>query len=206
MPDHTRERDLVLAPNEFAFISDQTKGNINVYVGPYKTSLANTDQPVVFNDRSKKFERCNLDQAIQVFPTAPEGWYVVLKNPPRDAKPPKTGTVNGLNELDVGRKVNLPGPISFSLWPGQMARVIQGHRLRSNQYVLVRVYDAAAALANWSQVVIKAGPPPADLAIGTTLVIRGTDVAFYIPPTGVEVVRDAADEYVRDAVTLERLE
>jgi hypothetical protein len=34
MPDHTRERDLVLAPNEFAFISDQTKGNINVYVGP----------------------------------------------------------------------------------------------------------------------------------------------------------------------------
>ena len=55
-----RERDLVLAPNEFAFISDQTKGNINVYVGPYKTSLANTDQPVTFNEANKRFERCTL--------------------------------------------------------------------------------------------------------------------------------------------------
>lgn len=27
MSNETRERDLVLAPNEFAFISDQTKGN-----------------------------------------------------------------------------------------------------------------------------------------------------------------------------------
>ena len=44
--DRDRARDLVLAPNEFAFISDETKGNINVYVGPHKTSLANTDRPV----------------------------------------------------------------------------------------------------------------------------------------------------------------
>jgi len=41
-----RERDLVLAPNEYAFISDQTKGNVITYVGPYKTSMANTDKPV----------------------------------------------------------------------------------------------------------------------------------------------------------------
>ena len=47
--DRGRERDLVLAPNEFAFILDETKGNINVYVGPHKTSLANTDGPVVFD-------------------------------------------------------------------------------------------------------------------------------------------------------------
>jgi major vault protein len=38
MTDRGRERDLVLAPNEFAFILDETKGNINVYVGPHKTS------------------------------------------------------------------------------------------------------------------------------------------------------------------------
>ena len=48
-----RERDLVLAPNEFAFISDQTKGNVITYVGPYKTIMANTDKPVYFNKKSK---------------------------------------------------------------------------------------------------------------------------------------------------------
>ena len=63
--DRDRARDLVLAPNEFAFISDETKGNINVYVGPHKTSLANTDRPVVFNDLSKRFDRCSLEQATQ---------------------------------------------------------------------------------------------------------------------------------------------
>ncbi|MFY0542199.1 hypothetical protein [Nannocystis pusilla] len=57
MNDRGRERDLVLAPNEFAFILDETKGNINVYVGPHKTSLANTDAPVVFDPGSKRFER-----------------------------------------------------------------------------------------------------------------------------------------------------
>ena len=61
MSERSRERDLVLAPNEYAFISDQTKGNINVYVGPYKTSLANTDQPVYFDASSKRFIRCSLE-------------------------------------------------------------------------------------------------------------------------------------------------
>ena len=76
MGEGSRERDLVLAPNEYAYISDQTKGNINAYVGPYKTSLANTDQPVFFDERSKRFERCSLEQATKIFATAPEGWYI----------------------------------------------------------------------------------------------------------------------------------
>ena len=218
MAEGSRERDLVLAPNEFAYISDQTKGNINVYVGPYKTSLANTDQPVVFNERSKRFERCMLEQSITIFPTAPEGWYVVMKNPAADAGHPKTGTVNNLSQLNVGRKVNLPGPVSFALWPGQMVKVVQGHHLRSNQYLLVRVYDEEAAKSEWGKAVIKpqapagegeapaATPPLPELTLGKQLVIQGTRVSFYIPPTGVEVVRDGAKNYVREAVTLERLE
>ena len=36
--------------------------------------------------------------------------------------------------------------------------------------------------------------------------IRGTDVSFYIPPTGLGVVPDAHGRHVRDALTLERLE
>ena len=214
--DSNRERDLVLAPNEYAFISDQTKGNINVYVGPYKTSLANTDKPVVFDSTSKRFNRCTLDESTQIFATAPEAWYVVLKNPASDSKQPKQGTSNGLPELSVGRKVNIPGPVSFALWPGQMVRVIQGHQLRSNQYLLVRVYDEIEARKNWDSAVVKPQKPEGenknplgeiqDLSVGKLLIIKGMDVSFYIPPTGIEVVRDEYDQYVREAVTLERME
>jgi major vault protein len=212
----SRERDLVLAPNEFAFISDQTKGNINVYVGPFKTSLANTDQPVVFNAESKRFEHRLLEQSISVFATAPEGWYLVMKNPPKDGNQPKNGTVSSLTELEVGHKVNIPGPISFALWPGQMSRVLKGHHLRSNQYLLVRVYDEESALKHWSKAVIKpqsgndelplGEQDVPDLTLGNLLVIKGTEISFYIPPTGMEVVRDSQGQYVREAVTLERLE
>jgi major vault protein len=210
--ERARERDLVLAPNEFAFISDETKGNINVYVGPHKTSLANTDQPVVFTEKTKRFDRVTLEEAINAFAVAPVGWYVLLKNPARDGTHPKTGAINNLVELEVGRKRTIAGPVSFALWPGQLVRVIQGHHLRSNQYLVVRVYDEDAAKANWGTAVIKtqgpdAEPPPLpDLTMGNLLVIRGTAVSFYIPPTGIEVVPDDNGNYVRDAVTLERLE
>ena len=208
----------MLAPNEFAFILDETKGNINVYVGPHKTSLANTDVPVVFDSGTKRFDRKTLDQAIQMISIAPEGWYLVLKNPATDKSHPRTGALNNLPNLDTGRKVNIPGPISFALWPGQMMRVLQGHHLRSNQYLLVRVYDEEAAKSNWKNAVIKPqktgeGEPEVaildalpDLTMGNLLVIRGTEVSFYIPPTGVEVVPDVDGNYVREAVTLERLE
>ncbi|MFO0660355.1 MAG: hypothetical protein U0165_11075 [Polyangiaceae bacterium] len=217
-----RERDLVLAPNEFAFISDETKGNINVYVGPHKTSLANTDQPVVFNPKSKRFDRCSLEQATQTLSIAPEGWYLVLKNPAREGSHPRTGALNNLPDLETGRKVNIPGPASFALWPGQMIKVVQGHHLRSNQYLVVRVYDEEAAKTNWKNAVIKLNTGASesgetaealsseqilpDLTMGKLLLIRGTDVSFYIPPTGVEVVVDDLGSYVREAVTLERLE
>ncbi|MDM8522459.1 SPFH domain-containing protein [Desulfococcaceae bacterium HSG8] len=224
MPEERRERDLILAPNEYAFILDETKGNIVNYVGPHKTSLANTDQPVLFNDQTKRFDRCNLEKAIKPHAISPEGWYVVLKNPARDGKPPTSGTANSLPELDIGRKVNIPGPVSLAPWPGQMIRVIQGHNLRSNQYLIARVYEEEAARINWKKAVIKPqtssvgevsdGPEDGvkpdrdtpDLTMGKLLVIRGIDVSFYIPPTGIEVVPDQNGRYARNAVTLERLE
>jgi major vault protein len=212
--ERQRERDLVLSPNEYAFISDQTKGNINVYVGPYKASLSNTDQPIVFNPNSKRFEKCILEQSIQIFAIAPEGWYLTLKNPARDNINPKTGTVNNMLELNVGHKVNIPGPVSFALWPGQIVNVVKGHHLRSNQYVVVRVYDEKAARENWSKAVIKTQAGDADasamdinkLSLGKLIIIKGTDVSFYIPPTGIEVVKAEKGEFIRNAVTLERLE
>jgi len=218
---NNRERDLVLAPNEFAYISDQTKGNVITYVGPYKTSMANTDQPVFFNLKTKTFEACPLEEAIKTFATAPEGWYIVLKNPSTNGKQPQVGTSNTSSELEIGRKVNLPGPCFFSLWPGQMAQVTEGHHLRSNEYLIVRVYEEKQARENWDNAVMTpqntnpeninedgtSGEIKAEeLSMGQMLIIRGTNVSFYIPPTGVEVVKNSSGNYVRKAVTLERLE
>ncbi len=223
------ERDLVLNPNEFAFVLDKTKGDVTVYVGPKQASLSQTDQPVVFDKDTKKFEPTNLDNAIQTFSIAPEGWYVTLKNPARDKEKfhPSTGNANHLTDLVLGRKINIHGPSAFALWPGQMAEVVHGHHLRSNQYLIARVYDEDAARKNWAKAVMKLQtegdaaeeeddtPVTAEeipeLTMGKLLVIKGTDVSFYIPPTGVEVVKDVSEtdkkkRYLRDAVTLETLE
>lgn len=69
--------------------------------GPHKTSLANTDQPVIFSEESKRFSRCLLEQAIQPFEIAPEGWYIVLKNPPQDGKAARVGVANSLPEAEI---------------------------------------------------------------------------------------------------------
>lgn len=213
MADNVRERDLVLAPNEFAFILDETKGNVIAYVGPHKTSLANTDRPVIFEEYSRRYRRCTLEESITAFPYAEEGWYIVLENPARegDEEYAKSGP-NTLVRLTLGRKVNIPGPATFPLWPGQVARVVRGHLLRSNQYLLVQVYNEEAARENWGRAVIKPQKEEEmtrvvpELTLGKLLLIRGTEVSFYIPPTGIEVLPDEAGNFIRDAATLERLE
>ena len=214
---HGREitRDLVVLPNEYAFVSDQTKGNINVHTGPVKTSLAGTDQLVKFDYKTKRFVSCDMTNAIQTFATAPEGWYLVLKNPEKGGNQPQEGRADVPRQLDVGRKVNIPGPVSFALWPGQMVKTVKGHILRSNQYLVVRVYDEATAKENWKKSVIKKADGEdttademmgdVELTMGKLFIIKGTEVSFYIPPTGVEIVAEGTD-YIRDAVTLERLE
>lgn len=91
-----------------------------------------------------------------------------------------------------------------------MAKVIQGHRLHSNQYLLARVYDAD--VLGQIEILDENGKPTGEkknqYTIGQLLVIKGTEVQFYIPPTGIEVipVGGKGDNYIRDAVTLERLE
>lgn len=226
--DGRRERDMILAPNEFAFISDETKGDVNVYVGPNKTSLAGTDRPVTFDGRANRYQATDLQRATQTFQTAAEGWYIVLENPAEADKHPSGSGKLSTPTLRTGKKVNISGPVTFPLWPGQIAKAIQGHGLRSNEYLLVRVYDEAAAKANFAKAVIKSqdasgegvGPaspatPASDvmsvdqLTMGKLFIIKGTEVSFYIPSTGIEVVPEVVsgeERYVRQAVTLEQLE
>ena len=243
------ETELVLPPGVFAFVLDKTKGNVTTYSGPTKSSLSQTDQPVLFDSNTGRFVSCNIEKALQTNIIARKGEYIVLNNTASNGSHPDSGKAEVLasNILAVGTTENISGPANFALWPGQTANVVQGHTLRTNQYVLVRVYDEQAAQANWAsaivefveeeepvvadddksseggeipkkvkaekkRVVVKKEVTPAikidaaSLTLGKLLIIKGTDVSFYIPPTGVEVVRDDEENYVRDAVTLERLE
>lgn len=202
------QKDLVLSPNEYAYVLDETKGNVACNVGPHKMSLSQSDKLVKFDTKSKKFITCErYRDAIQLFITAPEGWYIALKNPTPNNKHPQAGTSNSIPEnMQIGCKINISGPTSFALYPGQMAEVIPGHNLRSNQYLVAKVYDADALNRDSGE--NKNANTPVYVN-GQTLIIKGTDISFYIPPTGIEVKpihNDSSNGYVRNAVTLERLE
>lgn len=212
MDDRNPKRDLVLAPSEYAYMQDVTKGIVKTYTGPTVINPTAQERPVVFDPKTKLFEPCPLEEAVQQIAIAPEGFYLILKNPSMKDDHPVPGGVYPSPDLRVGRKINITGPCAFALWPGQLVQLVQGHHLRSNQYLLVRVYNEDEARKNWGQGVIKAtegAEPirvPALLDVGKLLVIKGTDVSFYIPPTGVGVVPDETGSWVRDALTLERLE
>jgi len=231
MPEQNRE--VVLPPGTYLYVQDGTKGTIKTLTGPNVATLSGNDVPVVFDDDAKAFKRAaSLDAAVRRSPIAVEGYYLVLLNPvnkPAGNAHPPAGATSISPDLDVGRKVVIPGPVTFALYPGQIATMLKGHHLRSNEYLRVRVYNDAEAKANWGAAVIKAADgaaagaggavanvagggtvavsqAPVDIAVGKTYIIKGTDVAFYIPPTGVTVERDPNGNYVRKAVSLERLE
>lgn len=219
IPSNVRQKDLVLATNEFVYVQDKTSGSIRTYTGPTMLPISQQQALVIFNTHTKEFEETNdFVKAKQLFVSAPEGWYIVLKNPTENGEHPNPASASDNAKIEIGKKINISGPASFSLYPGQMAKVVQGHRLRSNQYLLARVYDAVAAEANRSSATIvstdgkEAGKYSEGSVkpyfVGQLLVIKGTEVSFYIPPTGIEVVpiTDKGNNYIRDAVTLERLE
>ena len=213
----SRQRDLVLSINEFCFLQNKTNGSIKSHVGPLTMTISQQEALVIFNSKTKKFEETtDFEQAKQLFTSAPEGWYIILKNPTTDGQYPEVGKANTTpTTIKIGTKVNIPGPTTFALYPGQMAKTVRGHKLRSNQYLIARVYDADAAMKGMEQATIidaegneATEPKVNQYFVGQLLVIKGTEVSFYIPPTGIEVVPQTpyGDDYVRDAITLERLE
>lgn len=211
-----RQTDLVLAVNEYAYVLNKSTGVIRSHVGPLVVTVSQQEALVIFDSRTKRFvETTDYTKAKQLFTSAPEGWYAVLKNPIEGGVYPEAGKANSTPaSMKIGVKVNVAGPTSFALFPGQMAKVIRGHKLRSNQYLLARVYDAEAAMASiGAAIALDAEGNAKDITketyfAGQLLVIKGTEISFYIPPTGIEVVacEDNPNEFVRDAITLERLE
>ncbi len=185
-----RERDILVAPNEYAYVQDLTKGNIVLYVGPTKISLSNTERMIQFRDG--RFMPVTGDEAglgVMRFVEATSAQYIVLENPPEDASDRPLPGANSAVPLQRGRKIVVPGPAEFPLRPGQRAQVVDGHRLRQDEYVLVRVYDDT----------FDPELPP----IGTERIVRGTESSFYVPQSGLEVVQDG-DAYVRQAWRMDR--
>jgi major vault protein len=220
-----RQKDLVLGPGQFAYIQDLDKGIVRTHVGPASYPPTAKDLPVMFAEEgSNPFVQVTLAECIQKNAYAPEGSYLSLLNPSTvdREKSPQEGINSKTPELQVGRKINIPGPVAFPLWPGQTVQSIDGHQLRSNQYLLVRIYNDDEALKNWGKAVVKtvvsedgtqttetavSGAAPSNLTVGKQYIIKGTEVSFYIPPTGVSVVEDEeTGSFVRNALTLERLE
>lgn len=218
-----RTGDLVLPQGTYVLLQDGASGQVDVITGPSKLSLADTDKPVVYESESGRFTITPPDRAIRVCPAADEGQYIVLVNPslekegknhPAKGKQPADG-------LNAGRRINIQGPDTFALFPGQIANVIDGHQLKFNEYLIVRIYNEEAAKENLKNAVVKVAEgdegstepkdkkknlfDTKDIRTGNLLIIKGTDVSFYIPPTGIEIVEESGS-YTRNAVTLERLE
>lgn len=47
------QKDLVLSPNEYSYVLDETKGNVACNVGPHKMSLSQSDTLVYFDTKTK---------------------------------------------------------------------------------------------------------------------------------------------------------
>lgn len=221
MPTEDKPTELRLTPWNYAFLQDTTKGTLLTCVGPAVINQTGQEVPMVYRHKQGFAEVKHLRDALRSAVIAPEGFYVSLLNPSENDKEPTPGELKQqLPDLREGHRVNIPGPHSMALWPGQHAEVVRGHHLRSNQYLLVRVYNEAAAIKHWDdsvmqpatdtesegETVAKALPKPEDLTVGRLIVIQGTDVSFYMPPTGITVVPRNKGGYVRSALTLERLD
>jgi len=205
---------LCLAQNQYALTQDATKGTVSAIAGPFSISLSANDRPVVYDRQTDRFVPVDIQRAITQNAFVPEGHYLVLENPSFKSNGELNKPSSGVNSpviLEVGRKIVIPGPATFPLWPGQLAEAIPGHHLRSNQYLVVRVYNADEAAKNISGGAPDAAAPDAaapatTFTPGELLVIKGTEKSFYIPTTGFEVLKDEKGSYVREALTLERLE
>ncbi len=210
--------ELVLNPGEYAFLQDNTKGNVQTFVGPIVITQTGQLRPILFKE--DRFSETSLQDAAVRCVLAHKGEYLILDNPTKEGEGLKHPVIANNNtsapDLRYGEKIVVPGPVEFALWPQQAAILVGGHHLRPDQYLLVRVYDEEDAAANWSSTIAKIVDGDAteavvsktaeelNLSLGKLLVVK--DVSFYIPPTGVEVVPLANGEYVRDALTLEMSE
>ena len=109
-----RQRDLVLSVNEFCFLQSKTNGAIKTYTGPITMTISAQESLVVFNSKTKRFEETqDFEKARQLFVSAPENWYIVLKNPASDGSHPEPAKAVNSANLDIGKKINILFILTF---------------------------------------------------------------------------------------------
>mgnify|MGYP002641047986 CR=1 FL=1 len=219
--------ELVLPEGEHTFIQDPAKGVTIVRTGPGLVTLQGQERPVIYNPKTRRFDVVNLDRSSRVNTIVPKGSYAILQNPAKGAVPhPPPGSPTPAADLKLGEREYISGPASFALWPRQTADVVLGHQLRLNEYLLIRVYDEDAAKEHWSSAIVKKATSapatgddntspetslgetpeglaavtdeaPEDLSVGRMLIVRGDEVSFFIPPTGIEVIPEQDSNYDR---------
>ena len=127
----SKKTDLVLSNGEYAFTQDATTGVVKVLSGPTVVNVTGQEYPVVYHTDAQRFAQVELEDAAQKSPMASQGFYIELHNPPatESGAQPNEGSKEIAPALLMGRRVNIPGPTTFSLWPRQVAKVIEGHHL-----------------------------------------------------------------------------
>jgi hypothetical protein len=198
-----KQRELVLADNQTVLIQDGSTGTIYVTRGAHKEALAAEFKFVKLVGRTFVVLPSEEElSGIRAFTVAREGQYVVLMNPAVDTTKKMSKGKNEAIPLEVGKSVVIRGPVEFPLWPGQEADVIDGHSMTVSQYIRIRITgeisqtDAASLRAlireDWQQ--NQKEQTEAPLAIGSEYLVRGRMTSFFIPPTGVTVLK--ADDRV----------
>ena len=90
MPAETQNRDLTLPPDTYLYLQNEGKGGLlSVHRGATVVNQTGQDQPVRYESQTRRFVPCSLEQAVQQFPRAGEGDYVIIdrsKNLPEDSK------------------------------------------------------------------------------------------------------------------------
>lgn len=202
-----RREDLALAKGTYAYVQNQDTGKITVLVGTVHHKLNKESERTVLFDRQKgKVAGCLVDRAIMPLHIIPSGSYAVVTNPlirEKQCRFPKSNSENSMDdvELEYGRVIHIVGPTAFALWPGQTIELREGHRLHQDQYLVVEVRERGIAAEIWGDVTgnVDAGTSP---EIGARAIVSGTSRAFFIPPTGIDIVADKQNRTVRQSIVL----
>jgi hypothetical protein len=215
------KREFVLTKFRYAWILDRSKGDTWLYCGPDKPPLEPHQVCVIL--AGNRFKEVSIEEeqtAIMDYVIANEDQYVILHNPQAQPREQEKGKNDTTPELHRGKIVVKRGPVSFALWPGQAAEVVNGHRMTEDQYLRIRITgdispDDSIALCElvreeWQPSAAPGAKGSFPLTIGTEYIVRGQKTSFFIPPTGVTVLKatdpvtkDPRDEYVMNGVQLD---
>ena len=79
-----QNREILLPPDTYAYLQKEGNGTLTVHVGPGAINATAQDVPVVYEPKTRSYRKASLDNALQQFPRAAEGEYVILENPSDD--------------------------------------------------------------------------------------------------------------------------